>query len=154
MLRIALARRARANHMVANNARSARLRDISGTRDPFESLFGMIAPTVDPSSADGVFVRSLFSSRRLRKGEFYQRAGEITTHGGFVVRGCLRTFAIDAEGTESIIYFSDEQSWVGGRDASRARSTRRPKNSTSISSSGIRQSQRAFRSGCWRRIWA
>jgi len=86
---------------------------MTGTRDPFESLFAAIAPTVDPASEDGAFVRSLFSSRRLKKGEFHQRSGEITTHGGFVVRGCLRTYSLDPDGVESTIYFSAERSWVG-----------------------------------------
>ncbi len=94
-----------------------------GTRDAFEPLFATIAPTIDSSSPDGAFVRSLFVSRRLRKGEFYQRAGEVTTHGGFVVRGCLRTYAIDPDGAESIIYFSPERTWVGDIQSAR---TRRP----------------------------
>ena len=84
-----------------------------GPRDPFDSLFDTIAPSVDRASEDGAFVRSLFVSRRLDKGDFYQRAGEVTTHGGFVVHGCLRTFSVDADGAESIIYFSAERSWVG-----------------------------------------
>jgi CRP-like cAMP-binding protein len=92
-----------------------------GTRDPFESLFAAIAPTVDPASDDGAFVRSLFVSRHLRKGEFYQRAGEITTHGGFVVRGCLRTYSLAPDGVESIIYFSTERSWVGDIRSARTR---------------------------------
>ena len=93
------------------------------TRDPFESLFPAIAPTIEPASADGAFLRSLFVSYRLRKGEFYQRAGEIAVHGGFVVRGCLRTYTIDAEGTETIIFFSAERAWVGDIQSAR---TQRP----------------------------
>ena len=91
--------------------------------DPFESLFATIAPTVDPASDRGAFMRSLFIARRLKEGEFYQRAGEVTTHGGFVVRGCLRTYVIDPDGDESIIYFSAERSWVGDIRSAR---TRRP----------------------------
>lgn len=90
-----------------------------GIHDPFKSLFATIAPTIDPSSDDGAFVRSLFIARRLGKGEFYQHAGDITTHGGFVVRGCLRTYSIDADGVESIIYFSAERSWVGDIQSAR-----------------------------------
>jgi len=86
---------------------------MTATRDAFDSLFATIAQTIDPASADGSFVRSLFVSRHLKKGEFYQRAGEVTTRGGFVVRGCLRTYSIDPDGVESIVYFSAEQSWVG-----------------------------------------
>ena len=92
-------------------------------RDPLESLFATIAPTVDPSSVNGEFVRSLFGSRHLRKGEFYQRAGDVTTHGGFVVHGCLRTYIVDSDGTESIISFSMERSWVGDIRSAR---TQRP----------------------------
>jgi CRP-like cAMP-binding protein len=66
-------------------------------------------------------VRSLFALRRLRRGEFYQRAGEVTTHGGFVVRGCLRTYAIDPNGSESIIHFSTERGWVGDIQSARTR---------------------------------
>jgi CRP-like cAMP-binding protein len=96
---------------------------MSGTRDPFEPLFATIAPSINASYPDGAFVRSLFVSRRLRKGEFYQRSGQVTTHGGFVVRGCLRTYAIAPDGTESIMYFSPERTWVGDIQSAR---TRRP----------------------------
>ena len=92
-----------------------------GTNDPFDALFATIARSVDPASGDGTFVRSLFIQRRLRKGEFYQRAGEVTTHGGFIVSGCCRTYSIDPEGSESIIYFSDERGWVGDIASARSR---------------------------------
>ena len=91
-----------------------------GTRDPFESLFATVAMSVDPASDDGTFVRSLFVARRLDKREFYQRAGEITTHGGFVVHGCLRTYSVDSDGVESIVHFSVERSWVGDIQSARA----------------------------------
>ena len=96
---------------------------MSGSRDSYSALFAAIAPSIDPSSADGAFVRSLFLPRRVGKGAFYQRSGEITTHGGFVVRGCLRTYTIGQDGAESILFFSMENAWVG--DISSAR-TRRP----------------------------
>lgn len=93
---------------------------MAGTRDPFESLFATVGVTVDPASDDGKFVRSLFVARQFRKGEFYQHAGEITTHGGFVVRGCFRTYSVDADGGESIVSFSAERSWVGDILSARA----------------------------------
>jgi CRP-like cAMP-binding protein len=37
-----------------------------------------------------------------------------------VVRGCLRTYSVDAEGVESIVYFSAERSWVGDIGSARA----------------------------------
>ena len=90
----------------------ARVDDVS-RRDPFASLFAAIAPTIDPPTDDAAFLRSLFVSRRLRKGEYYQRAGEVTTHGAFVVHGRLRTYSLDPDGTESIVYLSAERNRVG-----------------------------------------
>ena len=91
------------------------------TRDPFDGLFATIAPTIDPASDDGAFVRGLFVTRSLRKGEFYQRAGDVTTHGGFVVTGCFRTYTLDVDGVESIVSFSAERSWVGDIRSARTR---------------------------------
>jgi CRP-like cAMP-binding protein len=79
----------------------------------FESLFETIAGGVSLSAEEAEFIKSLWSARHLRKGEFFQRIGEITTHGGFVVHGCFRTYAIDASGAESIIHFSPERAFIG-----------------------------------------
>jgi serine/threonine-protein kinase len=59
------------------------------------------------------FITSAFVPRTYRKGEFYQRAGEFTTHGAFVARGLFRNYAIDANGNESIVKFSPERTWIG-----------------------------------------
>ena len=59
------------------------------------------------------FITSAFVPRSYRKGEFYQRAGEYTTHGGFVTRGLFRNYSVDANGNESIVKFSPERTWIG-----------------------------------------
>ena len=79
----------------------------------FESLFETIAGGVNLSAEETHFIKSLWTPRQLRKGQFFQRIGDITTHGGFVVRGCFRTYAIDASGVESIIQFSQERAFIG-----------------------------------------
>ena len=79
----------------------------------FESLFETIAGGVNLSADQADFIKSLWTPREFRKGQFFQRIGDITTHGGFVVRGCFRTYAIDASGVESIIQFSPERAFIG-----------------------------------------
>lgn len=79
----------------------------------FESLFETIASGINLSAEEIDFIRSLWTPRQLRRGQFFQRAGEVATHGGFVVRGCLRTYVIDARGGESIIHFSPERTFIG-----------------------------------------
>jgi len=79
----------------------------------FESLFETIAGGLNLSADQADFIKSLWTPREFRKGQIFQRIGDITTHGGFVVRGCFRTYAIDASGVESIVQFSPERAFIG-----------------------------------------
>ena len=79
----------------------------------FELLFETIAGGLNLTADETTFIKSLWTRRELRRGAFFQRDGEITTHGGFVVRGCFRTYVIDANGGESIVHFSPERSFIG-----------------------------------------
>jgi len=79
----------------------------------FESLFETIAGGMKLSAEQADFIRSLWIPRQLTKGAFFQRIGDVATHGGFVVRGCFRTYAIDASGVETIIHFSPERAFIG-----------------------------------------
>lgn len=76
-------------------------------------LFETIARGMALSAEQIAFIKSLWLPREFQKGQFFQRAGEVTTHGGFVVRGCFRTYLIDARGNESIVHFSPERSFIG-----------------------------------------
>lgn len=79
----------------------------------FESLLDTIAGGLNLTGEEVSFLRSLWTPREFRKAQFFQRAGEVTNHGGFVARGCFRTYAIDQHGRESIIYFSPECAFIG-----------------------------------------
>ena len=79
----------------------------------FTSLLETIAGGMQLSAEEIDFMRLLWTPRHFEKGQFFQRAGEITTHGGFVVRGCFRTYMIDARGGESIVHFSPERAFIG-----------------------------------------
>jgi CRP-like cAMP-binding protein len=76
-------------------------------------LFETIAGGMTLSAEQIAFIKALWIPRQFQKGQFFQRAGEVTTHGGFVVRGCFRTYLIDARGSESIVHFSPERSFIG-----------------------------------------
>jgi hypothetical protein len=62
----------------------------------FQSLLETIAGDTRLSAEQIEFIRSRWMPRDFREGQFFQRAGEVTTHGAFVVRGCFRTYIIDA----------------------------------------------------------
>lgn len=79
----------------------------------FETLRVYLTAQAELTEDELVFIESQFVHRTFRKGEFLQRAGEVTTYGGFVARGCLRKYVIDAKGKEHIVGFAPENWWVG-----------------------------------------
>ena len=80
----------------------------------FEFLFAWIAAfNVRLTDEQVAWIKAHFVPRTFRKGQFYQRAGEVTTHGAMVARGLFRTYAIDASGSESITGFTPENGWIG-----------------------------------------
>jgi CRP-like cAMP-binding protein len=79
----------------------------------YESLFGTIAGGMTLTGEEVSLLRSLWTPRKFRRGQFFQRAGDVTVHGGFVACGCLRTYVIDQHGRENIIYFSPERTFIG-----------------------------------------
>jgi CRP-like cAMP-binding protein len=58
-------------------------------------------------------IKTLFASKKVNKGEFLLREGEITKYSIFVATGCLRTYTIDHKGKEHILQFSPENWWTG-----------------------------------------
>jgi CRP-like cAMP-binding protein len=59
------------------------------------------------------FIKTLFVQKKVNKGEFLLREGEITRYSIFVAAGCLRTYTIDDKGKEHILQFSPENWWTG-----------------------------------------
>lgn len=59
------------------------------------------------------FIKTLFTPKKVKKGEFLLREGDMAKHGMFVASGCLRTYTIDNKGKEHILQFSPEDWWTG-----------------------------------------
>jgi CRP-like cAMP-binding protein len=53
-----------------------------------------------------------FDARKLSKGEFLLREGDVCKDIAFVVEGCLRSFTADAKGEEHVIQFAVEDWWI------------------------------------------
>jgi CRP-like cAMP-binding protein len=79
----------------------------------FESLLAVLAGNGTLTEEQVALVRSVFVPRAFERGQFVQRAGEVTARGGFVARGCFRMYVIHEKGTESIVQFAPEGSWIG-----------------------------------------
>jgi CRP-like cAMP-binding protein len=59
------------------------------------------------------FIKTLFMPKKVNRGEFLRREGEMAKYGMFVASGCLRTYTIDNKGKEHILQFSPEDWWTG-----------------------------------------
>ena len=59
------------------------------------------------------FIKALFIPKKVKKGEFLLREGDMAKYGMFVASGCLRTYTIDNKGKEHILQFSPEDWWTG-----------------------------------------
>ena len=79
----------------------------------YDALLDTIASGLNLTGEQIAFIASLWRPLELQKGQFFERAGDVTTRGGFVVRGCFRTYAIDANGVETTIEFSPERAFIG-----------------------------------------
>ena len=64
-------------------------------------------------------MQRMFVPRTFKKGEFLLREGEVSKHGVFVTRGCLRSYTVDNKGKEHIIQFAPEEWWTGNLDSMR-----------------------------------
>ena len=63
------------------------------------------------------FIRKLNIPKKLKKGEFFIREGEIAKWAAFVTRGCLRKYIIDTRGREHILQFLPETWWISDIDS-------------------------------------
>jgi CRP/FNR family transcriptional regulator, anaerobic regulatory protein len=57
-------------------------------------------------------IKTSFTAKELKKGDFLQKAGEISIEGAFVASGLLRTFVLDKDNSEHTIYFAPENWWI------------------------------------------
>lgn len=50
---------------------------------------------------------------RLKKNDFFYKAGEVPKYSPFILKGCARQFRINENGDEQIILFVEEGTWAG-----------------------------------------
>jgi CRP-like cAMP-binding protein len=66
----------------------------------------------DCNAGDADIVLSHFRGVSVERGRHLLTPGEICEFQAFVSEGCLRAYAIDADGSEPILYFAPEGWWV------------------------------------------
>jgi len=81
----------------------------------FEVLFAYFERSFTLSEEHIALIKSVVLPRKLIKGEFLLREGEIVRYGAFVAKGFLRSYVIDHKGREHIVQFAPENWWIGDK---------------------------------------
>lgn len=79
-------------------------------RSLFEERVEKLVAGITPAEVLQVCAACTF--KKLRKKDVVLREGEVSRHKFFVIKGLLRNFGIDNNGTEHILRFSDAGSWT------------------------------------------
>jgi CRP-like cAMP-binding protein len=80
-----------------------------------EPLFAYFERSFKLTEEDKSIVRTVVTPMKLKKGEFFQRQGEVARLGAFVCKGFLRSYVIDTKGKEHIIQFAPENWWISDK---------------------------------------
>ncbi len=81
----------------------------------FEVLLTYLQRNHPLSNDDIGIIRSVFVPKKIKKGDFLLREGEIARYGAFITRGFLRSYVIDQKGKEHIIQFAPENWWISDK---------------------------------------
>lgn len=80
--------------------------------DPHAFILQHISRHIALSEQDIQFFKSVLRHRKLRKRQYLLQAGDVSLYENFVVKGCLRAYTVDDDGTEHIVMFAVEGWWV------------------------------------------
>jgi CRP-like cAMP-binding protein len=85
----------------------------------YDSLINFIQQHAStPLSGDDIaLIKELFIQKKLRKRQFLLQEGEVCKYMGFVIKGALRQYTVDAKGAEHIVGMQIENWWTGDRES-------------------------------------
>jgi len=62
-------------------------------------------------------IKRIFIPKKFRKRQFFLQEGEVCKYMGFITKGAMKQYNIDAKGAEHILYLTIENWWVGDRES-------------------------------------
>ena len=79
----------------------------------FEQIDNYVGRCLDLRPEDLEFFHSILKPVSLKKKAWLLREGDIEEYEAFVVKGCLRKYCIDDDGSEIVLQFAVEDWWIG-----------------------------------------
>lgn len=78
----------------------------------FEQLDQFVDHCISLTPQERELFHSLLQFRKIRKRAFLLQEGEVCDFEAYIVKGCIRTYYLSDEGTETILSFAIEDWWV------------------------------------------
>ena len=78
----------------------------------FTEIDRFIARYIRLGEEESAFFHSLLKPLHVKKKSFLLQEGEICDFEAFILKGCIRSYYLDTEGTETILLFAVEDWWV------------------------------------------
>ena len=81
-------------------------------QDSIDVLIGYFDKMIPLSEEEKELVKGKFHHRLYRKRQYVLQEGDVCAYMNFVVRGCLRMYKIDDQGSTHILQFAAENFWI------------------------------------------
>lgn len=84
-----------------------------GREEANDAIIAHIKEVIDISPAEQTYFLSLLKYKKVRRRQYILQAGDVCRYETFIIKGCMRSYFIDEEGTEHVIMFAIENGWLG-----------------------------------------
>lgn len=78
----------------------------------YERILQNVSRFIELTEEEKQYFLSILQTKRLRKRQYLLQEGDISRNEYFVNKGCLRTYYIDAKGSEHVVQFAIEDWWI------------------------------------------
>jgi len=79
----------------------------------YTSLLNYLTRFINLTPEEEEHLKSFLRHRKLRKRQYLLQAGDPSLYETFVIKGCLKSYSVDNDGTEHIVQFAMENWWIG-----------------------------------------
>jgi CRP-like cAMP-binding protein len=79
----------------------------------YAPLLNYLTQFINLTKEEEEHLKSFLRHRKLRKRQYLLQAGDPCLYETFVIKGCLRSYSVDNDGTEHILQFAIENWWIG-----------------------------------------
>ncbi len=78
----------------------------------YDQIDQFVARLITLTGEEKELFHSLLRFKQVKKKQFLLREGEVCNFEAYILKGCIRSYYVDKEGTETVLMFAVEDWWV------------------------------------------